>query len=317
MMRIGIPKALFFYKYFPFWKAFLETLGQEVVISSDTNKRTVEVSTSIAEGDFCLPLKILYGHLADLRDKNVDAILVPRIISVEANAYTCPKLLGLPDLAKNASIEGLPQILKPVINRYEGRVKYFKGIFGFGRKFTKNYLKIAIAYRKGMLALRKYQKNLREGIIGNLNLTPQNPKLTIGIAGHGYNILDRYTSMNLIERLIRTGIAVRIPEMVQPRDIKKQTENLEKGVFWSFEEEILGAGLHWVDTDAVDGLIVVMAFPCGPDSFIKEILEYEVRERRGYDIPVYTLTIDEHSGDAGFRTRTEAFTDMLLRKGRR
>jgi predicted nucleotide-binding protein (sugar kinase/HSP70/actin superfamily) len=37
-----------------------------------------------------------------------------------------------------------------------------------------------------------------------------------------------------------------------------------------------------------------------------------------YDIPILSLSIDEHTAEAGFITRVEAFLDMLrMRKKRR
>ncbi|HUL23316.1 MAG TPA: acyl-CoA dehydratase activase-related protein, partial [Thermodesulfobacteriota bacterium] len=32
--RIGIPRALMFYRYFPLWRAFFERLGWRVVVSN-------------------------------------------------------------------------------------------------------------------------------------------------------------------------------------------------------------------------------------------------------------------------------------------
>ncbi|MBQ9688074.1 hypothetical protein IJV79_00400, partial [bacterium] len=52
---------------------------------------------------------------------------------------------------------------------------------------------------------------------------------------------------------------------------------------------------------------------CGPDSLM---LERITRKSRQFDKPLLNLTIDEHTGEAGFITRLEAFIDMLYRKKR-
>ena len=39
-----------------------------------------------------------------------------------------------------------------------------------------------------------------------------------------------------------------------------------------------------------------------------------VRKAKDYNKPLLCLTIDEHTGEAGFVTRLEAFVDMLYRK---
>jgi predicted nucleotide-binding protein (sugar kinase/HSP70/actin superfamily) len=58
----------------------------------------------------------------------------------------------------------------------------------------------------------------------------------------------------------------------------------------------------------VDGIIHITAFACGPDSIVDKYLEIEAKKRK---IPYMSVTIDEHTGEAGMRTRLEAFLDML------
>ncbi|MCX8130364.1 MAG: hypothetical protein N3I35_09725, partial [Clostridia bacterium] len=61
--------------------------------------------------------------------------------------------------------------------------------------------------------------------------------------------------------------------------------------------------------DDIHGIIYLMTFGCGVDSFISDLVERKVRRAR--DIPFVVLTIDEHSGEAGMDTRLEAFIDMI------
>ena len=60
-------------------------------------------------------------------------------------------------------------------------------------------------------------------------------------------------------------------------------------------------------------MITLTAFGCGPDSLM---LERITRKAKEYAMPLLNLTIDEHTGEAGFVTRLEAFVDMLFRKQR-
>ena len=39
--RIGIPRAMSYYNYFPFWYGFFNKLGFEIIISDPTTKKTV------------------------------------------------------------------------------------------------------------------------------------------------------------------------------------------------------------------------------------------------------------------------------------
>ncbi len=39
MNKIGIPRALLYYQYYPMWQAFFEELGAEVVVSPPTTSK--------------------------------------------------------------------------------------------------------------------------------------------------------------------------------------------------------------------------------------------------------------------------------------
>jgi predicted nucleotide-binding protein (sugar kinase/HSP70/actin superfamily) len=87
-------------------------------------------------------------------------------------------------------------------------------------------------------------------------------------------------------------------------------EELGQVPYWTFEDEIVGAGgslLH----QAVDGLISVSAFGCAPDSVMLSVLAQAAHRANR---PYMALVLDEHSGEAGLITRLEAFVDMLYRR---
>jgi predicted nucleotide-binding protein (sugar kinase/HSP70/actin superfamily) len=46
------------------------------------------------------------------------------------------------------------------------------------------------------------------------------------------------------------------------------------------------------------------------------MIENIIRKSKEFSKPLLSLTIDEHTGEAGFITRLEAFIDMLYRKKR-
>lgn len=60
-----------------------------------------------------------------------------------------------------------------------------------------------------------------------------------------------------------------------------------------------------------DGMVQVAPFSCIPEIVAKGILP---RVSRDFGLPLLTLFIDEQTGDAGIRTRLEAFVDMLLQR---
>lgn len=73
---------------------------------------------------------------------------------------------------------------------------------------------------------------------------------------------------------------------------------------WIANREIVGSimNLH----DSVDGILLVSAFPCGPDSMTDDAI---IRCIKGK--PVLNLTVDAQTGTAGHETRIESFIDIL------
>lgn len=314
LVKIGYPRALLYYKYFPLWNTFLDQLGAEIVLSNPTSKKTVNIGTVYADNELCLPVKVFYGHLMDLKNR-VDAIFVPRVVSVIKKEYTCPKFLGLPDMA-NAVDEDIPTIIDSNIDMYSGWRSYMSGVMELGGLFTKSKLKILSAYQSGVTALKEYHHEMLAGktpaeVLENKVYRAADPKLKIGLAGHPYNIYDPYISMNLIKRLKGMGAEVVTAEMLPESVIELETSRLPKDLFWTYEKEVVGTVFHWANNRNVDGIIYVLSFACGPDSLVQVLLEHELKKS---SIPMMPLVIDEHSAEAGMITRVEAFVDMLSRK---
>jgi predicted nucleotide-binding protein (sugar kinase/HSP70/actin superfamily) len=60
-----------------------------------------------------------------------------------------------------------------------------------------------------------------------------------------------------------------------------------------------------------DGLVHLYPFTCMPEIITRSIAPQVSKK---YDMPFLSLVIDEHTGEAGYQTRLEAFVDLLRRK---
>ena len=94
---------------------------------------------------------------------------------------------------------------------------------------------------------------------------------------------------------------------------KNAIDSIGEVQYWANELELTGTAAYYLLNEKVDGIIALSAFGCGPDSLMVDEIAYHCKEA---GMPLIHLTIDEHTGEAGFITRLEAFTDMLLRKKR-
>ncbi len=106
-------------------------------------------------------------------------------------------------------------------------------------------------------------------------------------------------------------------EKVKDEALEKLEEHAVKlvdSVYWTYEHEVVGAGGYYLES-GVDGVIGVMAFSCGPDSLMMDLVRREATRRKSSAFMV--LTLEEHTAEAGLVTRLEAFLDMIYRRGRR
>lgn len=313
--RIGIPRGLFYYQYFPLWDVFFKELGAEVVLSGSTNKKIFNDGVKACNDQTCIPVKTFFGHVISLKDK-VDLLFIPRFTSISRNQYICPKFGGLPDMVRN-TIEGLPEIIDVEVNLRKSGKYALKAAISAGKYLSSSRSEIIRAFKKGLDNYRDYRNQLKKGmlpidILGKklvLLKKPAEESKNIAVIGHVYNLYDSYINMNLIGKLRENNINIITVDMVEGKDILEKAGTLNKEIFWNFGSKAIGGVLHLLEKGNLDGIIYVMSFGCGVDSFVCDLIERKVR-RRG-NIPFTVLTMDEHSGEAGMRTRIEAFIDMV------
>ena len=99
--------------------------------------------------------------------------------------------------------------------------------------------------------------------------------------------------------------------MVPAAAIEEGLASLPKSLFWSFGRRQLGAINHLLAAGRCRGVIHATAFACGPEALVGELIE---REAARWRTPLLRLHLDEHTGEAGFLTRLEAFLDMIGRR---
>jgi predicted nucleotide-binding protein (sugar kinase/HSP70/actin superfamily) len=117
--------------------------------------------------------------------------------------------------------------------------------------------------------------------------------------------------MDIFKKLEDYGVGHHSAYNLTEAQLKDGMNNMKSEIYWANELEMTGAAGYFLNSDAIDGIITINAFGCGPDSLM---IERMTRRAHKFGKPMLNLTIDEHSGEAGFVTRLEAFCDMLYRK---
>lgn len=295
-MKIGIPKGLLYYKYFMFIKTFLEELNIEVVTSKDTDRYILDLGVKSAVDDACLPIKVFHGHIEYLKDM-CDIILLPRLMSTAKGQYICPKFCGLPEMI-TSSISNLPKVLVEPIYGLDKKSTYDFSC-RIGKKLGATRKNIDRAFMRAIDEQRRFMTT-KLIVKGSYN---------VALIGHPYNIYDSYINMNIVNKLKVANIGVLTEEYVSKENIEDEVKQLFKKPFWHFAKNSYGFAAYISKNKLVDGIIYISSFACGIDSVIIELIKNRVK-----NMPILILKIDEQTGEAGFNTRIEAFTDMLERR---
>lgn len=294
-LKIGIPKALLFYKYGDLWTAFFEELGCDIVISPNTNREILDYGNKFSVDEACLSMKIYMGHVYYLLDK-CDYILVPRIICLKKNEKLCTNFSALYDLVRNTFDKNIIHY-NIDIGKHEDE---FYAFTTMGLELGFPYRKIVKAYK---VAKEKQKLKMDRRISKQKALIASSNNLKILLAGHPYNLYDDFIGKTIIQLLEENHIDIIYSDLYDQKYLKSEVEKISKRNYWTYNREIIGAISHY--QDSVDGIILITTFPCGPDSLSNEMILRNVK------IPITNLIIDDASGDAGLITRIESFIDIL------
>lgn len=293
---IGIPKAFQYYRYHILWKNYFTHLGYQVITSKDTTKETIELGKTYSIDESCLSSKIYMGHVASLKDK-CDYILIPRIENYGKKEKVCVKFNATYDLVKNLFEDY--QILDYNIEQTKHYTE-FLGLIKLGLKLNKNPFKVLKSYYLAKKQEIKYNKSrqLEQAKV----IASVRPKILI--VSHPYNIYDNYIGKPIITKLKSMGIDIVYADKLNPKTAKLYANSLSPTLYWTYSKELIGAISYY--QYAVDGILFLTTFPCGPDSLVNELMLRKVT-----NIPMTNILIDELTADTGLETRLESFIDII------
>ncbi|TYQ16230.1 UNVERIFIED_CONTAM: putative nucleotide-binding protein (sugar kinase/HSP70/actin superfamily) [Acetivibrio alkalicellulosi] len=305
MITIGLPRGLYYFKHYVLWEEFFRNLGCDIVVSDETNKHILDMGVKYCSNETCLPVKVFHGHVMSLKDK-VDYIFIPRYISVDKNEYTCPNFCGLPDMTA-LNLKNQVKILD--INVHIDMFPYLilKSLKELGKVLNLEYSYVVNALKEAYLVFTKKQESSNN--FEPFNSIKDKTKISLSILGHPYMIYDSYLSMKLIEKLNKRNISIYTPDNIDNITKRINAYPFQGKIFWDIGFELLGSAFTFTSNEVVDGIIYLTPFACGVDAFILEFIQR--RFKSSDSLPILKLTVDEHTGEAGFDTRVEAFLDMV------
>ncbi|HOX38931.1 MAG TPA: acyl-CoA dehydratase activase [Candidatus Brocadiia bacterium] len=309
-VTIGVPQIGTFFEYYPFYKAYLTELGYEIVLSTDTNRNTINMGTENVAGETCLPIKVAHGHVLDLIERGVKRIFLPSVLRLEMESdrmmrsYACPYIQGLPYLIRGAldlDARGVETLI-PVINLQPGREHANKALREFAINLGHSSADADNAITHAWEAMDAFRKSMTDAgreVMSNL----KDDQIAMVVVSRPYNGCDSGMNLNLPGKLRRLGVLA-IPMDFLPADIHELGLDYPH-MYWKYGQRILSVA-RVIAKDPRLNAIYITNFGCGPDSFIMKYFGREIG-----DSPYLTIEIDEHSADVGIITRCEAYLDSL------
>jgi predicted nucleotide-binding protein (sugar kinase/HSP70/actin superfamily) len=290
-MRVGIPRALLYYRYGRFWKEFLSGLGAEVVISRKTDKALLQRGIGHVPSEVCLPIKIIAGHLQELSGQ-VDCLFLPRLMWLEDKLYACPKMIGIVDIAR-MMLGPDAKIVAPMIKGH-----FLLPHIAAGMAINPDPVRVirALSDAKRYLPVQDRVPEFPAG------------QKRIALIGHFYNVDDEFISRPIVDTLTAHGYRVCTKDEL-PGSVLRGRAGFARNIRWVYERELYNAFQFLLPK--VDGVCMIVSMGCGPDSLVAEFMR---EEAQALDRPFLQLVIDEHSGTAGIETRIEAFLELAERR---
>ncbi|MEN6384460.1 MAG: acyl-CoA dehydratase activase-related protein, partial [Phycisphaerales bacterium] len=309
---IGIPMALVNWQYLPLINVFLRNLGFEPYVTQPTSRLTIKKGVESVTAEQCFPIKVAFGHIAELIEQKVDYIFVPSIVSLENSFDTnkasklCPYVQSLPYQAKAAFAGklGKCKMLTPVIRLGNGRKELLKSFIKIAQQLNVKTLSVENAVDEALTAQKNFEESLIQRGREILTSIGDNGRLFV-LIGRPYNSCDSQINLQLADKLSAMGIDVLPLDMLELAEAPIEDENLHRSMYWGLGQKIL-RGAEIIKNDKRLFAVYLSNFSCGPDSFLETFFRTILANK-----PSLFLELDEHSADAGLVTRLEAFFDSL------
>ncbi len=305
---VGIPRCLYFFDQFPFWRAYLEALGLRVVLSGPTTRYLADRGTTAAVAEPCFPVQVAHGHVLDLLDRGVDAVLLPNVIDAERPAgcgdlpaQLCPWGQTAPFVVAASPEADQNRLLVPGVRFGDGPGAVEEALWQTFRRFAQGRRRHRSAVRAGYAALRAFQRSFREAADRALEALERSDEPAVVVVGRPYNLYDAGLNLN-IPRKIRRFYGVNVlPFDALPLE-GVRVDDVNPNMYWHYGRRILQAA-RWTANRPRFHLLYLTNFKCGPDSYVKQFCEDAAGR------PFLVLQFDGHGNDAGFMTRCEAYLD--------
>lgn len=291
---------------FPFFATFVQGLGFDLIVRTDADQKVLKRGIEESSVPYCAPLQLFSGMVSELFEQQPDVLLLPMLrdlprVKDEGVSTTCPLAQASPDLLRlNLGDKGATRLLTPRIDMGQGNLE--SKLFMESCRRMAHLLGVgALGWRKAFEQARAVQEDFQERCreIGRRTLAfcTEKDVVPVVVLGRAYTIYNDVLNSN-VPALLREQGTIAIPVDCYPLD---KGAPIFRDVFWGYSQNNLRVS-HQIRHARGVYSIFCSNYSCGPDSFTLHFYAYIMEGK-----PFAIIETDGHSGDAGTKTRIEAF----------
>ena len=304
--RVALSDEFMLKGLFPFFATFLHELGFELDLAERAGQQTLKRGIEEANVPYCAPMQLYQGLVSRMAEREPDYIFVPMLREVprvadESHSVVCPIAQASPDLLRwTLGDQDCGRLVSPVVDIGEGCLDsptFLESCRSVASAFGVNGGTWRGAYERARRAQLDFEARCL--VLGReaLRFAEERGIVAVVVLGRPYTIYNKVLNSN-VPAILREQGALAIPVDCYP--VAPEVPLME-GIYWGYSQRNLRAAWQARRTPGVYTLWC-SNYSCGPDSFNLHFYGDMMAGK-----PYAVIETDGHSGDAGTKTRVEAF----------
>lgn len=315
-IKIGIPKILYLYEYYPLFKEYFEKLGFEVIIEEGSQNKLKD-GVNLINSDFCAPIILTHGLIKSLLDKRVDYIFFPALINEEnlvenndkkfmekkSDGYFCYYSEYAPTIINNlTTIDLQNKLISPKIEFNNTDISIVaeniansiseKNLYTDKESLINDFITVYNDFKK--------RNELWKAEVSKIEKKDEK-NFKIVFFGRPYIFFDKTINLNIPTSIEEKGYTILYQSGLDKDEAIYSKKLLDK-MHWHYGQEIL-FGAEKVAKSSDMYPVFLTCFRCSPDSYL---ITYFKEIMSKYNKPYLIIQLDEHTSDVGYQTRIEA-----------
>jgi len=291
----------------PLFATLFRELGLNIRLAGTGDHAALKRGITGANIPFCAPMQLYHGVVSRMAEESADLIFLPMIrglgrVHDEKHAKLCPVVQASPWLLRSDLASKLNgNALTPVIDVGTGNYN--------SPEFRSSCAQLAAmvgvtdenlwsqALERAVAAQRGFDDARLEIGRQALSFCAGREVPVVVVVGRPYTIYNKVLNSN-VPAILREQGAMALPLDCLPID---DDVPVHSSMYWAHGQQILRAA-HQVRRMPGVHAIYCSNYSCGPDSFNLHFFAYQMAGK-----PFAIIETDGHAGDAGTKTRVEAF----------